>query len=122
MITQLPCNDPSIVAVRFNKKITEKDYDYLLPMLEDKLRRQGKLNLYCEFDGLEGMELNTIVRDGKFSLSHRHDFNKIALVGESKWMDWMMQLGDYFYSGDLKYFDKSKGEEALRWLKNKSIK
>ena len=117
MITKLPCQDQSTVMVRFSNKITKQDYDYLLPMLEDKIQRHGKLNLYCEFDALEGIEWNAIVRDGKFFLDHQSGFNKIAVVGDSKWMDQMMRLGNYYYNGDLKYFDKSQGNTAIRWLR-----
>jgi len=118
MITQLPSKDQSTVMVRFKKKITNQDYDYLLPMLEDKAQRHSKLNLYCEFDDVEGLEWNAIVRDGKFFLKQKDHFNKIALVGDSKWMEIMQQVGQYFYNGELEYFEKSQSNEAIKWLNN----
>ena len=117
MITQLPSKEKSTVMFRFNKKITVQDYDYLLPMLEDKIERHGKLKLYCEFDNVAGIERNVAIRDGKFFLNHRHNFKKIAVVGVRKWVKQMMQLGDYLYSGELKHFEKSHANEALKWLK-----
>lgn len=119
MITEIPFDDKTTAAVRFSGKIEKKDYEFLIPMLEDKIQRYGKISLYCEFDHLEGMDVRTMVEDTKFSLRHKNDFKKIAVVGPGKWMDWMMKLGQWFYNADLEYFDKGEGEKALAWLKNK---
>lgn len=119
MITEIPFDDKTTAAVRFSGTVKKKDYEFLIPMLEDKIERYGQINLYCEFDDFKGMDVSTLLEDTKFSFRHRNDFKKVAVVGPGTWMQWMTKLGHWFYNADLEYFDPDECEQALTWLKGK---
>jgi hypothetical protein len=40
------------------------------------------------------------------------------MVGEKKWEEWMTDLMKAFTSAAVKFFDTSKKEEAIEWIKS----
>jgi len=49
-------------------------------------------------------------------LKHGNEFEKIAIFGNKKWQEIAAKVGNWFISGETKYFDN--GEGALSWLSN----
>ena len=69
------------------KKITEQDFEELKPALEKLFGEYPQVRWYYEMEDFDGWEVKTFFEDTQFSLSHRNDFEKIAMVGEKKWQE-----------------------------------
>lgn len=119
MIQILEQTEAKVIATKATEKLTEEDYDKLLPLLNNMLRQHEKIRWYFEMENFDGWELKAFWEDLKFDASHANDFDKVAMVGEKKWEEGMTDLMKPFTSAEVKYFDISKKDEALQWIKNK---
>ena len=47
----------NFVALHFTGQLEKADYDKMVPYLESKIERHGKINLYWEMDDFEGWDV-----------------------------------------------------------------
>lgn len=116
MIQILKQTDDRVIATKATKKLTENDYNQLLPLLKDKLTQYQKIRWYFEMEDFDGWELKAFWEDVKFDAKHRNDFDKVAMVGEKKWEKLMTDLMRPFTSAEVKYFDISEKDVAMHWI------
>ena len=67
-----------------SEKIREEDFEKLKPALEKLINENQKVRWYYQMEDFDGWEVKTFFEDTQFSLSHRNDFERIAMVGEKK--------------------------------------
>lgn len=114
---QITSNDNSNVVYTISSGTLEKnDYDKLLPLVEDKIERFGKIRWYFEMNHFTGWKPDTFLRDLQFDIKHAKHFEKVAMVGETKWQEWITDIMKPFTSGTVKYFNLSEREKAKRWI------
>ena len=118
MIQILEQTPDNIIATKATGKLTEADYNKLLPLLNNKIEQYRKIRWYFEMADFDGWELKAFWEDVKFDTKHANDFDKVAMVGEKKWEEWMTDLMKPFTSAEVKYFDSSQKEEAMQWIKS----
>ncbi|MGK7396066.1 MAG: STAS/SEC14 domain-containing protein [Candidatus Cyclobacteriaceae bacterium M3_2C_046] len=106
----------NIVETLVSEKLVKNDYDQLIPLLEDKINRFGKLRWLWQMENFDGWSGKAFWADSKFDLNHADDFEKVAVVGEKKWHDLMAQAMKPFTSADVRYFDNKDLSEAKSWL------
>ncbi len=118
MIEVLPESQGKFLWVRARGKITSRDYEeVLIPRLESAIQEQGKVRLLCQVEeDFQGMEAGAMWDDTKFGMKHRKDFEKMALVGGTRWMDWLMKLFSPLMEGELKAFSQEQLQEAWEWV------
>ncbi|HET8839026.1 MAG TPA: STAS/SEC14 domain-containing protein [Flavobacteriaceae bacterium] len=117
MIQILEQTQGNIIATKATGKLTQTDYDKLLPLLNDKLGKYPKIRWYFEMEDFEGWDPKAFWEDVKFDFKHAADFDKVAMVGEKKWEEWMADLMKPFTAAEVKYFDAVQREEAIKWIK-----
>lgn len=117
MIQILEQTAGNIIATKATGKLMEADYDKLLLLLTEKLKQYEKIRWYLEMEDFDGWKLKAFWEDVKFDAKHANDFDKVAMVGEKKWEKWMTDLMKLFSSAEVKYFDASQKEEAVKWIK-----
>ena len=118
MIQILEQIQENIVATKASEKLTTKDYEKLLPLLKNALKKHDKIRWYFEMENFEGWELKAFWKDVKFDIKHASDFEKIAMVGDKQWEKWMTELMKPFTSAEIKFFELSEKEKGLTWIKN----
>lgn len=120
MIEVMPESQGKVFGVKMSGKITAREYeDVIIPGLEAVFKEHGKIRLmYLVDESFQGAEAGAMWDDTKLGLKHRKDFEKLALVGGSKWMDWLTKLAAKFISGETKTFTSEQLQEAWDWLKS----
>lgn len=116
MIQMFPNQAEDIVAFKVTEKITKEDYEILTPLLENKIRNEGKINIFCQIEDLKSMEPQAVWEDLKFDISHLNDFKTVVIVGDKKWHKWMTDFAKPFTNARIRYFDKHEAREAFEWL------
>ena len=104
------------IVVRMSGKLNSSDYDEVVPLMENKIKSCGRINLYCELEDVESINPGALWKNSKFNSSHFNDFEKVVMVGDKHWLDWMSRLTRPFTSAKVKYFDNSERDEALEWV------
>lgn len=109
-------DDSNIIYTTSTGKLDRRDYEKLIPLAEAKIARHGKVRWYFEMQDFHGWNLDTFVKDLKFDFKHAHHFEKVAMVGDRKWEEWMAKLMKAFISADIRYFKVSDKQLADHWI------
>ncbi|MGB2601535.1 MAG: STAS/SEC14 domain-containing protein [Candidatus Omnitrophota bacterium] len=118
MIEILPKSQGNIMGIKASGRLTAQDYEeILIPKIEEVLKNNERARfLYYISDDLEGIEPGAMWDDAKFASGHRDRFDKIAIVTDSKWMQWSSKLVSYFLQGEVKSFPGDQLDEAWIWI------
>ena len=104
------------IALKAVGKITSRDYDTLIPYLEEAIKKEGPLNILCDMTNFDGMEIKLEWRDFRFGMRHIRDFHRCALVGASKWVEWCVKITVSFFKFEVRLFQTGQEKEARNWL------
>ena len=119
MFQVMPESAGNIMGVRATGKLTDQDYQFLIPDLEALITKYGKVRLLCFMDeAFAGLEAGAFWDDAKFFLPHRADFEKMAAVGGPKWVELAMKLFAPLLKGDYQTFSGDQLAEAWEWIKS----
>jgi hypothetical protein len=118
MIEVLPESHANILGVKALDKLTDLDYkDVLIPKLEQILSQHGKARILFDMgEEFHGWELAAAWDDAKFGIKHRNDFEKCAVVGGPKWVEWATKLGALLMNGEVKTFPSNQLKDAWEWV------
>lgn len=106
----------NLICTKATEKLTRRDYEKLLPLLINALRQYDKIRWYFEMENFKGWELKAFWKDVKFDLQHANAFEKITMVGEKKWQEWMTDLMKPFTKAEIKFFELSERDRAFNWI------
>ncbi len=116
MIKRIPVEDKNIFAFQAIGKLGAEDYATFLPQLEELIRRHGRISLLVELIDFEGWDSKAAWEDFRFGLGHDRDFERIAIVGDSKWEQAMVALANLFTRTRMKFFRREDIDQAWSWL------
>ena len=105
-----------ILDVQASGKLTKKDYEQFVPLVEKLLEEHGKLRILFEMHDFHGWELSALWEDVKFDLKHFRDIERLALVGETRWQQGMAIFCQPFTTAKVRYFEPEAQPAARAWL------
>lgn len=110
-------DDMFFISFKIVGKLTHQDYEKIIPMMENMLDgvKDPKVKVFCDASKLEGWELQAAWDDLKLGLKYGNKFEKIAIKGDQKWLEYMSKIASWFTPSEVEYFDKTK--DAIKWLK-----
>ncbi len=117
MISYTTSADNPVLGFHISGKLTAKDYeDVLMPAIDKRVKSQGKVRVLIKWDhDFKGWEAKAMLDDARLGFAHWNDFEKVALVGAPKWLDFFSRLFDAISKGEVKAFDEDDYDEALAW-------
>ncbi|QSX29297.1 SpoIIAA family protein [Shewanella cyperi] len=109
-------DDDFFVVMKVVGKLTHEDYEQMVPVLETAIAGVKDPALYVIMDAteLEGWEPRALWDDLKLGLRHGRHFEKIAIVGEPGWQEWLARIGNWFTAGEVKFFVDY--QDGVDWL------
>lgn len=105
------------IEAKITDKLTEKDYEIIIPELERRIEEYGKLRLLIIMEDFQGWTAGALWEDIKFDFRHFHDFDKIALVGDRKWEKTATLFSKPFTGAELRYFPREDLDGARSWAR-----
>ena len=109
------------LLARLSGKLTKEDYQHFGPDVERLIQREGKIRVLVRMHDFHGWTMGALWEDIKFDLKHFADIERLALVGERKWEAGMAVFCKPFTRAVIRYFEESKYEEALGWIKEGTV-
>lgn len=106
----------NIIYTTAKGKLTKEDYQLLVPALRKLLTEHQKISWYFEMSDFKGWEPAALWEDISFDLKHRNDFEKVAMVGDKKWEQWLSLIMKPFTQASIKYFTIADKEMGLTWI------
>ncbi len=116
MIKRIPAEDKNIFAFQAIGKLTQEDYQEFLPQLEELIRKHGRISMLVELIDFEGWEPKAAWEDFRFGMTHDRDFDRIAIVGDSKWEKAMVALANLVSRTRMRFFQREDIDQAWEWL------
>jgi hypothetical protein len=116
VIEQLPASSEKVLAFKMSGKLHDEDYKRFVPLIDEAAAKQGKVRLLALFEDFHGWDLRALWDDIKFATTHCTTIERIALVGDRKWEQWMARVCKPFTLARIRYFDVSEIDAARAWL------
>jgi hypothetical protein len=108
-------NDGKLMVVHLSGKLHKEDYVHFVPAFEEAVKKVGKLRILMEKD-FHGWDIGGLWEDIKFDMKHFKDIDRLAMIGEKKWEQWMAKFCKPFTSATIKYFTYAQSAEARAWI------
>ena len=106
-----------LLRVRITGRLQYAEFSRLQVVLEDVIRRLGKVKILIALDGFEGWEASGGWEDSSFQEQHDEDIEKMAFVGDPQWKEEMFAFtAKPFRPVAIEYFDPAEMEQARAWL------
>lgn len=109
-------NSRFLMSLKAIGKLTHEDYEVITPMIDSALAgvEQPRVRAFVDGTEMEGWELRAAWDDFKLGLKHGSEFERVAIFGNKNWQELATKVGNWFVSGEVRYFDDR--DEALAWL------
>jgi len=105
-----------VFGIKAYGKISTDDYEkILIPAMEDMIKEHSPINVVVDLSEFQGMEAGAFWDDFKFGIKHLNDFQRMAIVGEQKWIDWVAKLADPVTKAQIKAFHTNNVKKAWHW-------
>lgn len=116
MIEQLPESTEQVLAFKMSGKLHDADYKTFVPIVDAAVAKHGKVRILAQFHDFHGWDMHALWDDTVFATTHCSKIDRIALVGEKKWEEWMAKVCKPFTMAKIEYFDASQMDAARKWL------
>jgi len=114
---QLTRNEGNLVTVRVSQKLTEGDYETLIPAWQCLLEGKGSFRMLFVMEDFHGWEPGAAWDDFRFDIRHAREVERVALVDEKRWQKWLAKIGGVFMAERGRCFDLADLAEAERWVR-----
>jgi hypothetical protein len=119
MIEIMPETEGKTLVIKATESLTSQDYeDIFIPQLNQLIDKFGKISVVVYLaENFTGWELGAAWDDAVFGIQHRHDFEKVAVVSDQKWVKWATKIGSYFMEGQAATYTLTEFQDAVAWVK-----
>jgi hypothetical protein len=109
-------NNGRVVSVRVSEKLVKEDYERFVPEVERLIDAHGKIRVLFEMHDFHGWVASALWEDIKFDVKHFNDIERVAMVGEKKWQQWMSSFCRPFTTAKIQYFESDEADRAREWI------
>lgn len=116
MFTVVDYPDQNLLSLSMAGKLTKADYEHVIPTLDAKVQRWGKVNVYLEVGDLDTMTLPALWEEIKQDAKHLADFNRAAVVSQGNaLLKAAASAASTITPAEVKHFTPDQKADALRW-------
>lgn len=108
--------DEKLLWMWVDGKVTTSGYRKFLARLEQILSEVSPISVMIDLDDLEGTEPGAVLSDLKFGLTHLKSFDRMALIGEDRWIHRLAKIPNPF-PFEIKAFTEKERHTAWDWLR-----
>jgi tRNA U38,U39,U40 pseudouridine synthase TruA len=112
--------DTGILIITPQGPLEQKDFEMLAREVDPYIQEKGRLNgLMIHAKSFPGWhDFAALVSHFKFVKNHHQQIAKVAAVTDSGFLSIMPSVAKHFVRANVKHFDYSEKENALKWLKS----
>ena len=108
--------DQTLLSFTIADKLTKADYEAVVPTLNAKVQRWGKVNVYLEIGNLDMVTLPALWEEFKQDIKHFNDFNRAAVVSDNNLLlKAAAAVTTTITPAEVKHFSLEERADALRW-------
>jgi hypothetical protein len=119
MIEKLDGSSGPIVGYKVVGKVTAEDYETLVPEVEALVEQyDDDVCMLIDLGVFDGEEIKAWLPDMKFGIKYHNKIDRMAIVGDKKWQEWMTHLCKPFFADDAKFFHSADIDDAWAWVRD----
>jgi hypothetical protein len=108
-----------VVGYKVVGKVTAEDYQQLEPEVQALVDKYDDgVCLLLDLQAFAGEEAKAWLPDLRFGHRFHDKINKMAIVGDKRWEEWLTALCDPFYAKDAQFFHSDETDKAWAWLRS----
>lgn len=116
MVELLNETHDNVIATKAKGKLAPADYKQLSPLVEETVKRHGRIRWLMDLTEFEGWEPASVWKEAKFDFQHFRDLEKVAVVGDSKWTQLLANVMDPLTPAEVKFFSPDERGVAKGWI------
>lgn len=118
MIEMIEGMPAPVVAASASGKVTREDYESaLIPAVEAMLSTHAKVRfLYVLGEGFDGYSLGAMWDDTKLGVSNLREWERIAIVTDTDWVDHAIKAFGWMLPGEVRTFGDDEIDTAKAWI------
>jgi len=105
-----------IVEIRSSGRLTRAAYAQLVPTLTNLIQQHGSIRLMFILTEFHGWTFSGLIASMRFYRQHRQQIDRMAIVGERSWQQWVTWLRSSSMSRSTRYFSAAQEDQARQWL------
>ena len=105
-----------LLVVRVSGKLGAVDYERFTPLVDDAVKRFGKIRVAVVMKDFHGWSAAGLWEDTKFDIKHFRNIERVAMVGEKAWEKGMATFCKPFTTATIRYFDIADEAAAMAWI------
>lgn len=114
MLRALPQNRGNLLAYKVGGLLRQPDLEKVSKRLE---KIEGKARLLLVLEGLRGLTPAAFWEDLKLTLGHFRDIERMAVVGDQRWLRWWVRTAATLVSVQVQVYGSEDRAAAVKWLK-----
>jgi hypothetical protein len=118
MIEQLAGFPENVLGLRIGGHVTREDYQtVVIPAVEAALKREEKLNIFCQVDNdFAGLDLGALWDDLKVGVGNLRHWERIGVVTDIAWIGNALNVFGFLKPGQVRVFSLSEADQARAWI------
>ena len=122
MIQAFAQNHDHVLGFRFVGPVQAGDYRDLVPLVDAAIARHGRVRLLLQFYRGQAPDPTAVWRDLRFTATHFHDIERLAIVGDSLRDALFARLSGPFTVAAVRHFTPANLAAAWIWLEDESAR
>lgn len=115
MITIIPSGRNDLLEVEVTGDYTKDDMQQFEKAFHEKKTPNEDMNLLLVVNDMD-FSMKALKEDFLFGKDHMHEFNKVAVVSDKKWVEIGAKMEDTMPNLEVKHFDKNHHTDAVTWI------
>ncbi len=111
----------SLIVVRIDGELTRDDYTRFVPWLDRRVTNAGgPVSFVVHAEDWDGWaSLRAAWADLKMDTRFTGDVDRLAMVGDARWQEWLTKLSSPLVPTRVRWFDPSDADAAEAWASGK---
>lgn len=118
MIETLSGTGGNILGIQLSGTLTDEDYQAFTPKIEDIIQKEGTIRLLCVLEDFHGWTAKAAWDDLKLDIKHHAAYERLAIVGVTKFEKFLAWISKPFVKGEVKFFPQEQVDEAWAWIRS----
>jgi hypothetical protein len=116
MIKKLSSDSGQVLAYQCSGTITQEDVEFVQEDMKQALEQFGEVRMLLHLGDLETPEAEAVWQDLKFTKVYMTKMERLAVVGDAAWQEWMTKAADLPSQGKMRFFEKDEVPQAWAWI------
>jgi hypothetical protein len=116
MIKRLSSDSGQVLAYQLSGVITQEDVKLAQEDMKEVLAKFGTVRMLIHLGDLKIPEAEAAWQDLKFTRVYLNDVERLAVVGDAAWQEWLTKAANLPSEGKMRFFETEKVPQAWEWI------